>query len=129
MVLLLLYGLLLCSLGNDLAQSQQSDGVGQNHQVVEEVGQFPNQVILQQSAQEDESDGNYRVDNGSGLVLLAQVFHIDLAEEVPAQNGGECEEQQADCNEDVTEASAENRTNCIALVLETTADAPEIAAV
>ena len=93
-------GKLLSFLGQSNNQSgaaEQTDDVGQNHQVVSEVSQLPNQVSAEDSAQEDEAQGQDGVDLDAGST--EQVSHVGLTEHVPAQDGGECEEEQSDSDE------------------------------
>ena len=80
-----------------MSQSKQGQGVGNDHQVIEHVGQLPHQVVGHQSAQEDEHQTQHGVDN-SGF-FAEEIHHVDLAEQVPAQDGGESEEEQADRDE------------------------------
>ena len=78
-------------------QSQQSQGVGKDHELIKQVGQGPHQVIGQTRAQEDEHHPKHRVD-GSGS-LAEEIGHVELAKEVPAEDGGKREEKEAysDC--------------------------------
>ncbi len=101
---------LLGACNNDAAECEECESVGENHQVVECVGKLPYEVVGDQRAQEDEYKGDNGVDNGAvlGIFLAEEVLNVDLAEEVPAKNGGECEEEKADCNEDGAEVLAED---------------------
>lgn len=58
-------------------QSQQSQGVGKDHELIKQVGQGPHQVIGQTRAQEDEHHPKHRVD-GSGS-LAEEIGHVELA--------------------------------------------------
>jgi len=102
--------LFLGDANHDLAQSEEGDGVGDDHQVVESIGQLPNQIVGNQSAQEDEDQSDHGVNHGGslGILLAEEEVGVDLAEQVPAQNGGEGEEEQADGHEDVAEGGAEH---------------------
>ena len=74
-------------------QGQHCNQVGDHHQSVEEVGEIPYQLhLLQRTEQHTEYNAN--AVNGQGL-LTKQGLEVDLAEEVPANDGGESEEQQA----------------------------------
>ena len=113
----LLLGDLLCdaflgALHHDAGQGKQGDGVGQNHQVVEEVGQLPNQVVADHGANQHEDQGDDGVNHGAylGVLLAEEIVGIDLTEQVPAQHGGEREEEQADSHEDGAELLTEHGT-------------------
>ena len=94
---------LLCELAFRAAdyhfgQGEQGDDVGNDHEVVEHIRQLPHQIVAHHGAHQDEHQGDEGVDHGAGLgVLLAEKPDgVDLAEQVPAQNRGESEEEQAD---------------------------------
>ena len=97
-------------LDHHAGQGKQGDGVGDDHQVVEHIGQLPHQIVGHQSAQEDEHQGDDGVDH-HGL-LAEQVDGVDLAEQVPAQYGGEGEEEQADGHEHGAQALAKDGAEC-----------------
>ena len=84
----------LHALDHQAGQAEEADGVGNDHQVIEHIRQLPHQVVGGQGTQEDEYQGNQRI-NHDGFPS-EEVSHVDLAEEVPPQNGGEGEEEQAD---------------------------------
>lgn len=97
---------LLCDLAFRAAdyhfgQGEQGDDVGNDHEVVEHIRQLPHQIVAHHGAHQDEHQGDEGVDHGAGLgVLLAEKPDgVDLAEQVPAQNRGESEEEQADGHE------------------------------
>jgi len=111
---------LLAALGgcdDQRGQSDKSNGVGQNHQLVEHVGQLPDQIVGQAGTEEYEHQSDERV-HGNGL-LAEEIFHVDLTEVVPAEYGGECEEEKAHCNKDgaygLAEAHGESQLNHIGL--------------
>ena len=110
----LLLDALLGALHHDAGEGKQGDGVGQNHEIVEEVGQLPNQVVADHGTHQHEDQRNDGVDDGAalGILLAEEVVGIDLTKQVPAQNGGECEEEQADSHEDGAELLAEDHTKC-----------------
>src|SRR5699024_3328950 len=91
---------------HDGGQGEQGDGVGADHEVVEQVGETPHQVVGHGGAQEDEHQSQHAV-HGGGL-FAEQVHHVDLAEQVPAQHSGEGEEEQADGHEDGAKVGAEH---------------------
>ena len=82
-------------------QREQGDDVGQDDEVVEHIRQLPHKVAAGDSAEEDEHQCDNGIDGAAQLAVSAaeQVVGIDLAEQVPAQNGGEGEEQQTDGHE------------------------------
>ena len=89
-------------------QGEQGDDVGNDHEVVEHIRQLPHQIVAHHGAHQDEHQGDEGVDHGAGLgVLLAEKPDgVDLAEQVPAQNRGESEEEQADSHELGAEAGS-----------------------
>ncbi len=95
---------------NDAAQCEESQCVGNDHQIVEGVGQLPNQIVGDHGAQEDEYQCDNGVYNGAdlGILLAEEILNIDLTEKIPAQHGRESEEEEADGDEDSTEAFAED---------------------
>ena len=99
----LLFPKLLTDRHDHAAQSQQSQGVGNHHQAVKEVSQLPDQIHLQRGTHNDEACHNHGVDL-AGL-LSKEIPHIDLAEEMPAQDRGEGEEKQADRHENISKAA------------------------
>ena len=106
--------LLLCALGcldNDAGKCGECDDVGDNHEVVEDVGQLPDEVIFRDGAEEDECNGKNRVDDNCDLLglfgLAEQEEDVLLTEEVPADDGCECEECETYCNKNVTAKNKE----------------------
>ena len=47
---------------NHAGKGGQSDHVGQDHELIEKVLKFPDQIILDQSSQIDESEGAYGIE-------------------------------------------------------------------
>ena len=90
----LLLDALLGALHHDTGEGKQGDGVGQNHEIVEEVGQLPNQIVADHGTYQHEDQRDDGVDDGAalGILLAEQVVGIDLTKQVPAQNGGEGKE-------------------------------------
>ena len=91
---------------NYAATGYQRNNVGQNHKLIEHIAQFPNQIVGSKGAEEYERKRDHVV-NGCGdlltlSILTEEVSHVDLAEHVPAENGGEREEEQRYGYEDVT---------------------------
>ena len=106
---------LLCDLAFRAAdyhfgQGEQGDDVGNDHEVVEHIRQLPHQIVAHHGAHQDEHQGDEGVDHGAGLgVLLAEKPDgVDLAEQVPAQDRGEREEEQADGHELCAEPGPHN---------------------
>ena len=56
-------------------------------------------------AQEDEHQRNHRIDARGllGILLAKEPDHVDLAEQIPAQNRGKRKEEQTDCHENRTD--------------------------
>ena len=93
-------------LDNKAGESEQRNGVGDDHEVVEHVAQLPDEVVGHHRAEEDEHEREDGVDHGA--LLAEEVGDVDLAEEVPAQDRGEGEEEQADGDEHVARTLAED---------------------
>ena len=97
--------------GDDHArQREQRDDVGQDDEVVEHIRQLPHEVTAGDSAEEDEHQCDHGIDDAAQPAVPAakQVVGIDLTEQVPAQDSGEGEEQQADGYDRVAEAGTED---------------------
>ena len=84
-------------LGHQGGERQECHDVGEDHQLVEHILEFPGQVVLDNGAQEDETRGQDVVD-GEGF-FAEEVVEVDFSEEIPAQDGGEGEEEEADGHE------------------------------
>ena len=93
-------------LDNKAGESKQRNGVGDDHEVIEHVAQLPDEVVGHHRAEEDEHEREDGVDHGA--LLAEEVGDVDLAEEVPAQDRGEGEEEQADSDEHVARTLAED---------------------
>lgn len=89
-------------------EGEEGQGVGDDHQVVEHVGQLPHQIVGHQGAQEDEHQPQNGVNLGG--LFAEEIYYVDFAEQVPAQNGGEGEEEQANCHEHGAGGLAEYHT-------------------
>ena len=63
-------------LSNNTAQSQKSQCVGNNHQVVKEVRKLPNQIVGEKRTEEDKANGHNRVNDGGNLAVLEEILHI-----------------------------------------------------
>lgn len=57
-------GLLRIS-GYHTGQSEQSNGIGNDHKVVEHIGQLPYQIIGNKGSKEDKRKGDDRIDSGA----------------------------------------------------------------
>ena len=90
--LLALVGRLVDGGQDHTGEGEQSDGVGQDHQVVEHVGELPNQVVGHHSAQiqEHQSDDGITL----GGLFAKEIDDVDLAEQIPAEHGGKGKEEQ-----------------------------------
>ena len=86
-------GVFLHSRDYHAGEGQQRDRVGDDHQLVEHIGQLPHEVVGGQGAQEDEYEGDELIN--ADRLLAEEVDDVDLAEHVPAKDGGEGEEEQA----------------------------------
>ena len=91
-----------------LRQRKQGDDVGDDHEVVEHIRQLPHQIIAHHGTQQDEHQRDHGIDHGADLGILPaeEPDGVDLAEQVPAQNRGESEEEQADSHELGAEAGS-----------------------
>ena len=95
---------------NHARQREQRDDVGQDDEVVEHIRQLPHEVTAGDSAEEDEHQCDNGIDDAAQPAVPAakQVVGIDLTEQVPAQDSGEGEEQQADGHEFGTQTGTEH---------------------
>ena len=90
-------------LGHELAQAHQGDQVRDDHEAVEHVGQLPDQVDLQHGAKAEEAHDE---DAEEGEDLGAEEeLGVLLGEEVPADDGGEGKEEQADGHEGIAQGA------------------------
>ena len=88
-------------LDHQSGQGQQCDQVRDYHKAIEEVRKVPDQLhFLQRTEQHTEgnTDAVYRQ-----RFLAEEGLEVDLAEEVPADDGGKGEEQHAHGDEGITE--------------------------
>ena len=81
---------------HDLIQSQKGDEVRNHHQAVKEVGKRPDEIDLQRCTQHDEAADDETVNVHAAA--LKEETHVLFTEEVPADDGGERKEEEADCN-------------------------------
>ena len=88
---------LACGGGNQPAQRHDGEEVGDDHELIEHIRKLPCKVIGDAGAEEDEHYGDDGIHRDR--LFAEQVFHIDAAEEVPAEDGGEGKEHQADGHE------------------------------
>ena len=90
----------------NVGQSPQTKYVRDYHQAVEQVGEVPNQVNLQHGTNDDEYNDDRCIDlRGYCRMMFEQVSNVLLTEEVPTDDGGEGEEEHADCDEDCAEVT------------------------
>ena len=81
-------------------EGDEGDDVGKDHELVEEVLEFPDEVVLDDGAEEDECDAEDGVDDRGAA--SEEVMEVDFAEVVPAEDRGIREEEQADGDEDAS---------------------------
>ena len=74
-------------LDHKVRQGEEGDGVGDDHEVVEHIAQLPDEVVGHHRAKEDEDEREDGVDDDA--LLAEEVGDVDLAEEIPAEDGGE----------------------------------------
>ena len=92
---------------NMARQGEQGDGVGNDHELVEHVAQLPDEVVGHRGAKEDEDQRETGV---SAVAPFAEkVGHVDLAEEVPAEDRGKGEEEEAHRDEHAAGLVAKHR--------------------
>ena len=84
-------------------ESQQADEVGQDHEPVEHVGHVPHEVHLEAGTEHDEEHHNGGID--LHILCAEEGLHVGLAEEIPADDGGKGEEEQADGDVDIAEGT------------------------
>ena len=89
-----------CKLCDDAAECQDCQQVGNDHQAVEHIRHIPYQGDLLEGAHHDEHQSDDTIDKGCLLTALEQSLDVAFTEEIPADDGGEGEEQQADGNKD-----------------------------
>ena len=81
----------------------KSDDVGQNHQLVEKILQFPCQIVF------DESAGKYEQQRQQGIYhsgfFAEKIVEVDLAEKIPADDRGKGEKEQTDRYKNVSGGS------------------------
>ena len=94
MVQAILVEVVLGLAGDDVAQQQQGDEVGDRHEGVHAVGSVPNDVQADDTAHEDHGDEQDAV--GQHPAFALEVLDGALAVVAPAQDGGEGERQQAE---------------------------------
>ena len=88
--------------GNHNAREPQyADEVRNHHEAVEQVGELPHKIHLHHRAEQHEEDDDHGVHRHS--LFPEQVFHVRLTEEIPADDGGEGEEEHADGDENIAE--------------------------
>ena len=95
---------------NRAAKSKQRDDIRDNHHGVKAVCHVPYKIYLRQRAKQNAHS------NQDGINLdcfrAEQILHIRLAEEIPAKNCTEREEEHTDRDKDVA-ALAVKRRECI----------------
>ena len=87
------------SRNNHAGKREKCECVGQNHQIVEGIREFPNEVGAEHSTEENEANRKNGINDRGNLLLFAcQREHVLLTEEVPADDGGESKEGKAILN-------------------------------
>lgn len=82
---------------------QQRQQVGHSHQAVEEVGHGPDQIDLERGTDEDKHHHDNAVQRQQ--FFTKQCLEVGVPEEIPADDGGEREEEHADGDEDGAETA------------------------
>ena len=80
-------------------EGEESDNVGDDHELVEQVAQLPDKVVGHGGAEVDEDERKAGVD--AAALFAEEVDHVDLAEEVPAEDRGEGKEEEAHRDEHI----------------------------
>lgn len=93
-------------LDHKVRQGEEGDDVGDDHEVVEHIAQLPDEVVGHHRAKEDEDEREDGVDDDA--LLAEEVGDVDLAEEIPAEDGGEGKEEQAHRDEHVARGLTED---------------------
>ena len=92
-------------------QRHERDEVRKHHQAVEEVGERPNEVDLEHGARDDEGADDHAI--GQHAAGPEEEAHVLFAEEVPAHDGGEGEEEEADGDEGHAEGAQAHRVGVL----------------
>ena len=102
------------ALYNKAGKRNEGDCIRENHELVEHVLELPNDVVLQNSAQEGEECSNQGEDENRDLIVAfaEQVLNVEFCKQVPRENRRERKEQQADANEDGTTALRHECAKC-----------------
>ena len=90
-------------LAHDLAEADEGDKVREDHYAVEEVGKLPDQIKFERGAEDDE--GHDRDTVGRKRLIAKEELHVLLAEEVPADDRREGEEEHTYRDEGQTEGA------------------------
>ena len=88
-------------------EGEEGDDVGDDHELVEQVAQLPDKVVGHGGAEVDEDERKAGVD--AAALFAEEVDHVDLAEEVPAEDRGEGKEEEAHRDEHIARGLAEDR--------------------
>ena len=94
---------------NDAGQYEQSDDVGNDHDVIEHIGKLPNQVVGEEGTEENKRNGKYGVHHG--CFLTEEVLYVLLTEEVPADDRSKGEEGQTESNQKIARGGSEDLTH------------------
>ena len=88
-------------------EGEEGDDVGDDHELVEQVAQLPDKVVGHGGAEVDEDERKAGVD--AAALFAEEVDHVDLAEEVPAEDRGEGKEEETHRDEHIARGLAEDR--------------------
>ena len=103
--MLFLFFIALGRVRHNLRQRNDGDNVGNDHEIVEHIGQLPNQIVGEAGAQEDKRDGNDGIDDHG--FLSKEIGEVDLSEQIPAEDGRERKEEQTNGHQDAAQALSE----------------------
>ena len=114
--------LVMCNTADDTGECQQCQQVREDHQCVEQVREVPDQIHFQRRTKDDKRNNQQCIDLGG--FLAEERLEINFAKEIPADDGGESEEQHADRDENVAEVAecAAECSLCQCSTLQATAD-------
>ena len=94
------------------AKGKQGDDIRDNHHGVKAVRHVPYKVNLCQRAEQYTCRNKHRVD--LNCLRAEQVLHIRLAEEIPAKDRTESEEEHTDCDKDISSLAVQRGERILA---------------
>ena len=93
----MIFLIFFCQSAHNDCAGQKTDQVGKNHEAVEHIRHIPYQIHLQRGTCDDKNHHQNRID--FYCFVSKKMAHIDFAEVIPSDDGGEGEEQHTDGNE------------------------------